>query len=116
MTIIADRCTIIVTDNMADNLEESVNISEAFETSVAVGAHAFAKMEGDLDKQRRMRLQRGPGTSLNMVANQKRSVHSPGNTGNIQVTFKNVTIDYTLQLMYWSKLKFALRLSPSCRG
>ena len=36
----------------AEELEESVNINEAFETSVAVGSHAFAKMEADVDRKR----------------------------------------------------------------
>lgn len=38
-------------------LEQTININEAFETSVAVGSHAFSKMEGDLDKARKNKLQ-----------------------------------------------------------
>ena len=40
-----------------EELEESININEAFETSVAVGAHSFSKMDDDIDKKRKMRLQ-----------------------------------------------------------
>ncbi|ELU00298.1 hypothetical protein CAPTEDRAFT_229066 [Capitella teleta] len=36
--------------------EESVTISEAFQTSVAIGSHSFSKMELDFDKERKTRL------------------------------------------------------------
>nr|QSG73581.1 ganglioside-induced differentiation-associated protein 2 [Alvinella pompejana] len=40
-----------------EELEESININEAFDTSIAVGAHSFSKMDDDIDKKRRIRLQ-----------------------------------------------------------
>ncbi len=48
----------LATLQSAEDLEESVNINEAFETSVAVGAHSFARMEVDVDRRRQQRLQR----------------------------------------------------------
>ena len=40
----------------AEDLEESVDITAAFESSVCVGKHAFSKMEADHDKERRAKL------------------------------------------------------------
>ena len=42
----------------AEELEESVDITAAFESSVCVGQHAFSKMEADHDKERRAKLSR----------------------------------------------------------
>ncbi len=39
------------------DFEKTININEVFDTSIAVGAHAFSKMEGDLDKQRLNKIQ-----------------------------------------------------------
>ena len=55
-----------------NDLEESVNINEAFETSVAIGAHAFSKMQGDVDKARQKKMQRLKGTSEDLLDQQKR--------------------------------------------
>ena len=65
-------------DQFGDSdFEKTININEAFDTSVAVGAHAFAKMEGDLDKQRLNKIQGriviDPDTSRAEI--QKRYVH-----------------------------------------
>ena len=46
--------------NSAEDLEESININEAFETSVAIGSHAFAKMEGDVDRNKKKQAKRPP--------------------------------------------------------
>lgn len=40
----------------AEELEQSVNINEAFQTSVCVGQHAFSRMENDVDKYKKNRL------------------------------------------------------------
>ena len=39
-----------------EELDESVDINEAFDASVAVGDHAFARMEADLDTARKEKL------------------------------------------------------------
>ncbi|KAI0228952.1 Macro domain-containing protein [Lamellibrachia satsuma] len=57
---------------LANDLEESVNINEAFDTSIAIGAHAFSKMQGDIDKQRKQKMQRIKGTSVEYFEHQKR--------------------------------------------
>ena len=49
-----------------------MNINEAFETSVAIGAHAFSKMQGDIDKQRQKKMQRLKGTSEDLLEQQNR--------------------------------------------
>ena len=57
--------------SLEEDFERTININEAFETSVAVGSHAFSKMEGDLDKQRQNKLQGriilNPGTQKEEV-------------------------------------------------
>ena len=59
---------------IANGIEESVNINEAFETSVSIGAHAFSKMQGDIDKQRKQKMQRLKGTPVEYFEHQKRLV------------------------------------------
>ena len=58
-----------------EDLEESVNINEAFEMSVAVGAHSFAKMEGDIDKKRKQKMQGRIMVQSDFAEQQKRCVH-----------------------------------------
>ena len=36
-----------------DNLDESIDISKTFETSVAVGQHSFSKMTVDVDRKKK---------------------------------------------------------------
>ena len=43
----------------AEELEESVDINETFAASVAVGEHAFARMEADHDQLRKEKLSSG---------------------------------------------------------
>ena len=62
----------------ANDLEESVNINEAFETSIAIGAHAFSKMQGDIDKQRKQKMQRLKGAPVEYFEHQKRLCFSIG--------------------------------------
>ena len=45
------------TQKSPEEHEESININEAFETSIAVGAHSFSKMDDDIDKKRKIQLQ-----------------------------------------------------------
>jgi hypothetical protein len=47
---------IVETDDC--EFEESVTISEAFETSVAVGCHSFSKMASDFDRERKTKLKK----------------------------------------------------------
>ena len=51
----------------AEDLEESIDINEAFETSVAIGSHAFAKMEADVDRKRRLKLK----TTISLTNNEE---------------------------------------------
>ena len=46
----------------AEELEESVDINETFAASVAVGEHAFARMEADHDQLRKEKLSSGGGS------------------------------------------------------
>ena len=39
-----------------EDFEESVDINEAFQTSVAVGKHGFSRMEVDVDARRRQHM------------------------------------------------------------
>ncbi|XP_013421898.1 protein GDAP2 homolog isoform X2 [Lingula anatina] len=55
----------------AEGMESSVNINEQFNTSVAVGQHAFAHMEGDHDSQRQEVL-RGRTSSEALALEQQR--------------------------------------------
>jgi hypothetical protein len=42
--------------NTIEDLDQSVNINEAFDTSVSVGKHAFSRMENDVDQFKKNRV------------------------------------------------------------
>ena len=46
-------CLISENIESIEELDQSVNINEAFETSISVGKHAFARMEVDVDRNKK---------------------------------------------------------------
>ena len=55
MNVLCDDTSLLFSDS-GDDVEEDLSLREQFQLSVAVGQHAFAKMESDHDASRRLKL------------------------------------------------------------
>lgn len=62
LSCVTSRASLVAVETQhiesVEDLEESVDINEAFQSSVAVGDHAFSKMEADHDRLRRDKIAR----------------------------------------------------------